>query len=350
MQYRYGELIVPEDNDLIIDSLRCYGEWAQKEINVLSHFINRGDIVIDAGSFIGTHARAFSNFVGPSGKVHAFEPNTLVIPYLTENADRAPLSNIVVHSFALGATHEQQVLINENEENRGSCRLVNDKFKNVEGYQEVKSAEVKSLDDCGFEKVDFIKADVEGMELSLLKGSEKLIDTSKPIIFLEANSLEGSCDIIKWAQQREYCVYGIITMAYNPENFNRIKENIFNQAKECGLLLIHMKYKERYSSIINMINLPEIKTADDLVLLMLHKPQYAYEILSKSTLNSVLGIEYPSPLVGKLEFELAQRVEQIDSLNQVIAQRDEKIAALLSSRSWQLTKPLRFLGKLMRFK
>lgn len=342
---RYGEFMVPESNDLIANSLRNYGEWAQAEINVLSHFIDQGNVVVDAGSFIGTHARAFSSMVGRSGKVHAFEPNSLVIPYLKENAARSPFSNIVVHSFALGATYERQVLISEFDENQGSCRLAGCDYENNEQF-----VEVKSLDSCSVEKVDFIKADVEGMELALLKGAEKLIDTFKPVIFVEANSLEATCGVIKWAQQREYFVYGVITMTFNPENFNQIQDNIFGQAKECGLLLIHKKYKEKYIAIINMLNLPEIITADDLVLMMLHKPQYAYEILEKSRAASVLGIEYSSPILEKMASELAERDGQIASLNQAIAQRDGQIAAILSSRSWRITKPLRFFGRVVRCK
>ena len=39
---------------------------------------------------------------------------------------------------------------------------------------------------------------------------------------------------------------------------------------------------------------------------------------------------------------------QLASLNQVVAERDRQLAAILSSLSWRITKPLRFLGRVMR--
>lgn len=49
-----------------------------------------------------------------------------------------------------------------------------------------------------------------------------------------------------------------------------------------------------------------------------------------------------------LTHDIAERDEQITSLNQSIAKRDEEIAAILNSSSWRLTRPLRFLGDLLR--
>ena len=49
-----------------------------------------------------------------------------------------------------------------------------------------------------------------------------------------------------------------------------------------------------------------------------------------------------------LNQSIIERDEQIISLNQSIAKRDEEIAAILNSSSWRLTRPLRFLGDLLR--
>ena len=52
---RYGPFYIPNGHDLIAQSLRLYGEWAQLEIDVLANFIQDGDVVADIGSFIGSH-------------------------------------------------------------------------------------------------------------------------------------------------------------------------------------------------------------------------------------------------------------------------------------------------------
>ena len=43
---------------------------------------------------------------------------------------------------------------------------------------------MKRLDSFGFKRVDFIKIDVEGYELEVLKGGEYTITSCKPIIFI----------------------------------------------------------------------------------------------------------------------------------------------------------------------
>jgi len=314
---RYGKFLVPECKDIIVDSLLRYGEWAQAEIDVLARFINQGNIVIDAGSFIGTHSRAFSSMVGQKGEVHAFEPNKNIIPFLEANAKRSQFLNIVIHPYALGENYARMALINGCTENQGSCRLA-DCDKDNDQY----TVEVRPLDTCGIKKVDFIKADVEGMELALLKGADGLISFSKPVIFVEANSLEVACNVLEWARQKNYLVYGIITMAFNPDNFNQEKVNIFGQSKECGLLLVHEEKKNIYLASINRLNLPEIFTFDDLALLLLHKPQYAYEILEKTKTASVLGIAYYSPVLRKViaeRDELAANQTYLNELHHQLA-------------------------------
>ena len=57
---RYGSFEIPDEKDLVANSLRLYGEWAQSEIDALANFIQEGSVVVDVGAFIGTHSRAFS--------------------------------------------------------------------------------------------------------------------------------------------------------------------------------------------------------------------------------------------------------------------------------------------------
>jgi SAM-dependent methyltransferase len=52
--------------------------------------------------------------------------------------------------------------------------------------------------------------------------------------------------------------------------------------------------------------------------------------------------------IANLTQAIAKRDGQIANLTQAIAERDGQITRLLSSKSWQLTKPLRFLGRLLR--
>lgn len=49
--------------------------------------------------------------------------------------------------------------------------------------------------------------------------------------------------------------------------------------------------------------------------------------------------------IANLNQAVAERDRQIANLNQAVAERDEQIASLITSTSWQITKPLRFVGR-----
>jgi FkbM family methyltransferase len=304
----YGEFEIPDNykNDLIFKSLEYYGEWAQEEINVLSNFIRQKEIVIDVGAFIGTHSRAFSSMVGENGRVISFEPNQIVLPFLKKNADWSKFKNITVYPFALGKSEEKCFLILENDNMGGSTIK-----RNCLNKQNSISIEIKSLDKLNIKHVDFLKADVEGMELEILNGANSIINDNKPNIFVESNSLDASAGIVFWAKENNYNMYGILSNAFNAKNYKHNIINIFNNAKECGLLLINKDKMPNYSLMINNLNLPKIETVDDLSLLLLHKPQYFYEVFEKSKAAEKLDLSYCSPLI---RLELEKKIQEIENI------------------------------------
>ncbi len=70
---RYGEFLVPDVSDAVVQSLMYYGEWAQDEINIMTSFVRSGETVYDIGAFVGTHALAFSEAVGRDGQVFSLK-------------------------------------------------------------------------------------------------------------------------------------------------------------------------------------------------------------------------------------------------------------------------------------
>jgi len=383
---RYGDLVVHDNNDLIVNSLRLYGEWAQLEIDVLAMFINEGSTIVDAGAFIGTHTRAFSTIVGQRGWVHAFEPNPLIFQFLKNNSNNAPIRNVTASPFGLGAKEETRAITNVTDSlNQGSAHL--DLKKSNETQQ---SVVVKPLDVLDLGKVDFIKVDIEGMELELLRGAKDTIKKYRPLIFLEVNSLDQAVGIFEWMRDGNYRTYGLISPAFNPNNFNQVQENIFNLAKECGVLLVPEEKIGEHLETIEHQGLPEIINADDLALLLLHKPQYAYEILQQTAVNLKLGINYPAPSLEILSKTLSDRETQIANFNRIESEQERKLASLnqaiferddqldklnrnldeqygqlanltqeviahddyiqwlITSKSWHITKPFRWASRVLR--
>ena len=310
---RYGKFNIIDTDSIISGSLQLYGEWAQQEIDLLALFISPGSVVVDVGAFIGTHARAFSEFVGVTGKVLAFEPRQATGIYLIENAKLSVIGNIRVINAALGAT-EKTVTV------QSQCIEIFDNFgaltlEPLEGKNDLaEKVAITTLDAYKLNRLDFIKIDVEGMELDVLNGARKTLEQCRPVIFAECNSLEAGMPLIKWCQANNYQAYGVLSPAYNQYNYAGNSKNIFGAAQETAMLLIATEFYSKFEDIIVKKKLPLIKIADDLVLLLLHKPQYPNEVLAHTTTASALSLEYSSP--------------KADMLNQVAIDRQAELADL----------------------
>lgn len=144
-----------------------YG-YSNDEIDVT---IKAGDIVIDAGAWIGD----FSAYAVKKGaSVYAFEPCAETCGYLRKT--RELNGNIVVQQKGLGAKNEIRYITNDTN-NSGSNRITNKKKSN-------EVIEIITLDtfvkENRIDKINFIKADIEGFERFLIKGAKNVLKKHSP--------------------------------------------------------------------------------------------------------------------------------------------------------------------------
>lgn len=346
----YGDFRIIDADSVISRSLSLYGEWAQNEIDMLVNFIQTGFVVVDAGAFIGTHARAFSAMVGESGRVFAFEPRQNIAEVLDQNARLAPVNNITVIRGALGAAEDRlsvPILHLEGSHNFGASALA---ALDDDGDDTKETVTVRPLDDYRLDRLDFLKIDVEGMELAVLEGGRETIRRCQPVIFAESNSLAASAPIFEWCAQEEYRIFGVLSSAYNQGNFSGNQVNIFGSSLEAGLLLIPMTAYARFEDVLSTNNLPPLETVDDLALLLLHKPQYLLDVLAHCSAGAKLSLTYPSPLAALLvqNAEYANILERLkatehakDIAERMAYDRQAELEAIRGSIFWRVGEKLR---------
>lgn len=223
-------------NDIIIGrSLDLYGEWSESEIGVLAQVIRPGDFVVDIGAHIGTHTVAFSAMAGAQGAVIAFEPQRFAFQTLCGNVALNGLTNVLCFNQAVGAA-------------RGKLTVpVLDPFRptnfgglNIEGKAKGETVEIVPLDDLGLTDCRVIKADVEGMEIEVLKGAKATIQRYRPVLFLENNTVDRAPALFDMLADLDYRAWWHISSYFNPENFNGVAENIFKEVRfEANLLCFH---------------------------------------------------------------------------------------------------------------
>jgi len=140
--------------------------------------LKEGDIVIDAGAYVGIFSIFAAKKIGNKGKVYAFEPNYEARQLLKENLKLNDIKNVEVMPFALGKTGFKSIELSTPPDNLGNSSGAIDQ----EGTNE--SAIQTSIDNFvennNIKKVDFIKSDIEGMERDLLFGARNTIKKFKP--------------------------------------------------------------------------------------------------------------------------------------------------------------------------
>lgn len=158
------------------------GKWVQESGQLFSEatradfapFIKPGDHVIDVGACIGNYTALFLELVGPSGTVSAIEPNPEPFQCLQINCPKA-------HCFQIGCSDEcDSCSIDNRDDNIGAAFLIPCHFGGIKCH---------TLD-CLFptEMPSLLKIDVEGMECEVLEGARKLLERSKPVLFIEYNA------------------------------------------------------------------------------------------------------------------------------------------------------------------
>jgi FkbM family methyltransferase len=290
---RYGQLTVfANDSSAIAESLAQYGEWAENEMVFLRHLIDEGATVLDVGAYIGTHALAFSRIVGTSGNVICLEPQKHAFDLLKMNMDANGLRNVrlenAVASFEPGRALIPSINI-KMAASYASASLLSTLSPEINDVG-VKTAMLPAteievpaitIDLLGLRSCALIKIDAEGMEELVLRGALHTIKQYSPIIYAECNSLEHGLRTFALLKAAGYKVRAHVVAAFNPDNFRRNHEDIFNGACEVALV----GFPE--TAVSRMEHLPvrscelllAIDTADDLALALLNKPQYATEVL-----------------------------------------------------------------------
>lgn len=144
--------------------------WLMKH---LEQYVKDGDVILDCGSHIGTHALWYANKVGFNGKVLAFEANPKAFECLNYNCKG--LKNVVLFNKALG-DKPGYVDVVEVTDNYG-----------MSFTKEGTSIELINIDSLKLDKCNFIKIDCEGAEPNILEGAKETIQKFKPILFIEVN-------------------------------------------------------------------------------------------------------------------------------------------------------------------
>ncbi|WAC29310.1 FkbM family methyltransferase [Ancylobacter sp. SL191] len=324
----YGPITFFSSDRVIGAALRRYGEWAESEIRFLTNFIPEGGVVLDIGSFIGTHALAFSRLVGPAGTVHCFEPQPAAFELLVANVTANGCDQAILHRAALGERPGPLTL-----EPRALGAATNG-ARNAE-WAGAGLVDVETIDALGLAACDLIKCDVEGMGPSVLRGGTRTIRSLRPVLYCQVNALDGAVETTQTLWQLGYRVYAHVVDAFNPNNFFGSTQNIFGDAREIGLVGVMPEHEGKLGDLSSRSwDIYPVETLDDLAYAMLQKPDYVDEVLHAGRAAAMGGSVISVPQHRSTLNELDDARRQAETLqDQLRRLRSELHESLALSRS-----------------
>jgi FkbM family methyltransferase len=163
------------------------GKFEESEANCMKKFIKKGDVVLDVGANYGYYTVLFSKWVGPKGRVYAFEPLPWALTLLDKNLSvNDATKNTIINKFGLGDREGTFSIFKYDWCDSG--------WSSMKKHGWIPASDTKcriiTLDayvkKSGIKRVDFIKCDIEGGEFPVFKGARTTLAKFSPAIIFES--------------------------------------------------------------------------------------------------------------------------------------------------------------------
>jgi FkbM family methyltransferase len=163
----------------------------EPDVEPLKCLIRPGDIVMDLGANTGEYTFILANLTGDRGRVYAVEPVPETFQILSEVVRKLGLRNVELFNCAVsetdGSVRMEIPLHQYGGKNFYMARIVSKQLSpNSLASFEVSCRSLDSLLLNRFmETVSFVKCDVEGHELAVLKGASQFFERNRPAMMIE---------------------------------------------------------------------------------------------------------------------------------------------------------------------
>jgi FkbM family methyltransferase len=169
--------------------LLIYKKFELEELLFCRQFVAPGSWAIDVGANIGIYTLTLSRLVAGSGGVIAIEPSPSNFHRLTTHIEGNSCTNVCALQVAAGRENGTATLNVDVDPAFGAA--VSGGAADVRPGRTV-SVNVRAIDniwtELGCPKIGFIKIDVEGGEADVVLGAERVIQSCRPIVLIEATT------------------------------------------------------------------------------------------------------------------------------------------------------------------
>ncbi len=143
-------------------------DWHWPEMKfVKDHLSAEGEVVLECGGHHGLTATLISKWIGAKGQLITFEPNNENTEIIAKNIGLNNLANVKLEPKAVGAA-------------TGTIKIAHSSSNSYVlkgGERAGEDVPLVMLDDYAHLRPTYVKIDVEGFELEVLRGARKILKT-----------------------------------------------------------------------------------------------------------------------------------------------------------------------------
>jgi FkbM family methyltransferase len=177
---RNGSRLVVRVDDVVGRTILYLGDYDPKITWICRRLLRPGDVMLDVGANMGVVSVVSSPLVGPSGQVHAFEPQPELVDTLERSLVLNGMSNVTVHPVALSNV-DGHLPLSGVSGNLGRATLEPpDRDHDLTGITVQVQRADRYLEGLGVDSVRLLKLDIEDHEESFLRGAEGYLRTVMP--------------------------------------------------------------------------------------------------------------------------------------------------------------------------
>ncbi|PVY21567.1 GT2 family glycosyltransferase [Paraburkholderia silvatlantica] len=219
MQCKYGFFELSGNCGRAVDSLRRYGEFAERQLVMMQRFLAPGSVVADIGADVGACSLAFARHAQDAGHIHALEMRGVVSDALKANVARNFLQDIVL-------------------------------TREVDGGADASLGEALwgAFESLALPSVDLVHIGrgVAVPPSALFDSATATIGRCRPVVCVDLAAVQNGEAWLAAAKRERYTVFGHAAFTFNPENYRRCTENIYGDARDCMLVLVPDEQAERF--------------------------------------------------------------------------------------------------------
>jgi FkbM family methyltransferase len=181
-------------------------------INLMLSIVNTlpdNCVIVDGGANTGVVSVPLANAVkARGGQVYSFEVQRSLFYALCGTAALNDLDNLNIFNCGLGAKETTLLIENINyshAQDFGMVSLVDQERLKTVDHRHV---DIATIDQLELNQLDFLKLDVEGMEIDILNGGAATIKAHRPWAYIEFWTV-GKSAVMDWFQGMDYTFYQI---------------------------------------------------------------------------------------------------------------------------------------------